>query len=584
METNTKPRGALLPRYDKEKYKNNPELEKFDKSKPYISSYHADPVHHLNGKAKFPGGDPIVCADLGQEYGLQVLKQEHGKVNLTQFSSIKKIEAALLNANRATWQLQQRATDKTLVDPRWIGRELIERFRDMQKSGQEVDAVAVGSTTHAMTFKLRIKQGKDGTDTFVIAFHDSNFTDTEVRCEVKNLNDLEHHSLRDYMQSSDTMTAADIYDFYFKDEVCLMFSYSTALAALEALAGAPVQETHGGKLKNANLLPLTPSLFHHLADTHAIEDEIVQKLMNFDAQDLTNFLKKPVGLNNTSCLYSIVLLNYPKANKVLAELLKKLPIESRVALLEEKDENGTPWVLKTMRAGKIDTIIEWTKLLQWVLELENEDRIIFLTTKDKLGTSWLLDIMQRGTYTAIKLLWSRILPLMPENKRARLLDLGMKEGISCLWTLINTGNFQTLKTIREWRKLLPLVPEENRAALLAPPHGLQSLKDILHVPSYVGTCANMLHLMPHQDCARLAEAIDKQGGCISCVLKALLFNNKLVVKAWMQFIKEVPKESRIQLIETIDKNDVPATNKILGRNVVALRKWESLWRLLPTVL
>jgi hypothetical protein len=103
-----------LPVYDREKYQSNSSLEKFDKSKPYVSTRHGYPSQNFNYKAEFQDDkQQIVCHNLAMEYVCQSSENKDGKVDLTQFSSKEKIEEMLPQSNEQKYvELKWKAVGK----------------------------------------------------------------------------------------------------------------------------------------------------------------------------------------------------------------------------------------------------------------------------------------------------------------------------------------------------------------------------------------------------------------------------------------------------------------------------------------
>lgn len=120
----------------------------------------------------------IVCRHMVYRYGCDALNDENAKVDRRKYSERKIIKENIkwsvdYEWDKAIWLSESKGMIRSLD----FGRVLQNIFTKMEKSGQTKDAVLIIYNNHALSARLRIKNGKDGSEKkYVVSVYEPNYS------------------------------------------------------------------------------------------------------------------------------------------------------------------------------------------------------------------------------------------------------------------------------------------------------------------------------------------------------------------------------------------------------------------------
>lgn len=126
-------------------------------------------------------GRPIACRHFVEHLQARQEQTEHGKFDYAEFANPEAIaENVTIGTDAGVKSFVSTAAETHMFRNRDFGQMLIEQFTKMKAQGQAHRLMALVSTRHMMSLRLRIKL-KDGKERFVVTFFDPQITTSHVR-------------------------------------------------------------------------------------------------------------------------------------------------------------------------------------------------------------------------------------------------------------------------------------------------------------------------------------------------------------------------------------------------------------------
>lgn len=332
-------RAILLLRADRDRYFRllqedpitDPEMIKVMKEIPYFSPKRGLPKD-FNCKAMFPDkNEEIACIHLVEHR--QTLQEQSGqlKFDYAQYASEEAIAAHVSYDTEAKhYHLLAHATETHLFHNSDFGKTLVQQLEVMTLKKETTRLLLLGSTNHAMSVGLKIKE-KDGKPRYVAELFDPNRTTSHVRVASDSLHAFEMLTLKNFIASENL----------YKDHYPNPDGLSMMLVRPSPQEEQPMANPAPGAVENRML-------------TSCIEDKKI------DATAIWCMLENGFSGN----------LRHLK-NEIASRSAKE-----RIQLLfAQKETNGIPGILFALYNGRTDAIKAFGELLKL---LPPQDRIKLL--------------------------------------------------------------------------------------------------------------------------------------------------------------------------------------------------------------
>ncbi|EPS8494526.1 ShET2/EspL2 family type III secretion system effector toxin [Yersinia enterocolitica] len=557
---------ANFPFYNNEiKIKSRKEKETF-KQVPYFSIKHGDVIENNNCELRFPNNDLIVCRHLASQYALDVLNNiDRGKVDMLHYTGSESMACHVQNEMELYYsEIIEKAKTVYVINNNDFGRVLTDIFKSMEKEGKTHLALLLQSYNHAMAVRLSIKG--DSKPYYVINFYDPNLSNLTLRRKTDNLLSLKDDKIEDYIEQ-------DRYNIYYTSHDHDM----TSIFICEdpnVLAARPLKNDRKLTLINDPIL-LAPSkkLVMILLDGGLIIDaiKVIKKMLMLLVNNMFH-VNEPCY---SSVIRSATALGEPSVVTAYGKLLEGIPEEQRPALLEAKDNRGTPALYFALQNGHADAIKAWGEFLAGV---PKEQIPALLAAIDTRGMPGLHMALLLGHADAIKA-WGELLVYVPKEQIPALLVAKDNRGAPALYFALQDGHADAIKA---WGELLVYVPKEQIYALLAAyVGGIPGLHMVLRRgrADAIKAWGELLVYVPKEQIPALLAAKDILG--TPALYFALQNGHADAIKAWGELLAYVPKE-QIPALLAANAQGMPGLHMALQNgHADAIKAWGKLLELIP---
>ncbi len=552
-----------------------------DKSRPYRSNNRVDSFLNNNGKYNCLDAKTkkIVCRYFSA-YWVKALRSNEldQKAHVDEvFSTEQQITDNIKsNIDECYEELKNKASEKHLIPNCQFGHYRGEWFRTMRCGEQKV--FLLDSSNHAMAFRLRIK-GTEAEPTYVVQFFEPNYTNVEVRCEVKDIHvlDCDQHALIAFI-------GEEVYTLSFgatgsvnEEKECMIYD-CTNLSETKNTKFSTLHAEHGS---------LTPIMLYHILCAGGVAEIPYSELERLPKQELLKQLKAKSSEGKPGLYVSAVLDKFDGI-RMYGELLKKLAQKGLLSnkeltdLLQAKMSDGTPSLHKGLLKNSVQWIEKYGELLKSFFEenlLLKEDLKELLHAKNANEIP-AFNIVFYEHYNELIILYGNLLEsfgkknlLLPKDIK-ELLEGRNADGNPTFYIALKNGSTQQIDV---YAKLLAsfvqknLVANEDRMELLQAKDtdGNPALniafedKDIEWVETHLEKLEGLAKegLLTKKELKELLEA--KDGNGTSCLYFAFKNGFTKGVDIYLDYLERLAekglfgKEDLKELLEAKAKNGTP---------------------------
>jgi hypothetical protein len=371
------------------------------KTFPYRSEKHGDPVHN-NEAAQFKNTlAPIVCQDLATAWLAQRIRNS----NKSDYRIFKDSDAIADNISEdieITYdRLIAQGVEPHLKRNSEFGQFAVGLSGDMQAIPREANEkeralhMLVETVDHTMAAELKIKYADDGAPTYVLHVYDPNYTASDIRVAVTDLEDLKTLDFAAMLPDKDMVT------HYYGDQP------DDRVSAFHIISPHALEDQSPGKSDTATSLASRPDvlnptvLFHllkrgYVEDLQQIQPKLINHLNTLPAEEQVAFLGHMTQQGEPAFFFA---LQNGEANTVAwfcdLVLALNLPDADKARLLGGACADGTPALCMALDKGRTESIEKFcNSILQSTLP--DSDKIKLVAALDGDGDPGFFRTMQRG--------------------------------------------------------------------------------------------------------------------------------------------------------------------------------------------
>ncbi|CAG9186984.1 ShET2/EspL2 family type III secretion system effector toxin [Cupriavidus pampae] len=459
---------------------------------PYLSQKRDEKIN-LNCKTNFIG-DPdelIECRHLSLAWVDNFLSKQ-GKVDYKLFSTPKILaDNVSIDYENIFLRTIERSKVSLVSFSEW-GREIHNKFEQMELNKKTFDTILLNSLNHVMALGLRIKQKEGGLRAYVVMFYDPNSTVAHKRLEAIDRDSLRGYTAQDFLPKKDL-------DFYEMD--CTAFldapvNDEPRLAALpQSISAAIIQQllTYGladGLRHLRDLLKATPAadrlslltgenragvpsiliaLQHGYAEAIRAFGELV-KAAELQQQQLFELLAAKRSSDGAPGLHMALSAGHAEAIHAFGELIKAagLPPAHLGELLAAKRDDGIPGLCFSLQGGHAEAIRAFGVLVK-AAKLPQQQLVELLAAKRSSdGVPGLHMALSAGHAEAIHAFGELIEAAgLPPAQLGELLAAKRDDGIPGLRFSLQNGHADAIRAFGVLVKAAKLPPQQSVELLAA---------------------------------------------------------------------------------------------------------------------